>query len=93
MNTSENNSGNEMTKIEFPCLYPIKVIVKNEVGIKDDILKVFQISNINIITFSEKESKNSNYMSFSFDIMANSEKQLQELFFDLKKNPNIKMVL
>ena len=82
-------------KIEFPCEYPIKVIGYDKDNFRNaiaDIIKQycpeFDATRISVI-----DSRNGKYVSLRFAIFAQGEKQLQELFLDLKTNKHVKMVL
>jgi putative lipoic acid-binding regulatory protein len=81
--------------IEFPCTYPIKVIV--EVG-PDVVKEIFDTvrrydENISRDKLTEIPSKKGNFVSVRFNLWATGKPQLQALFEDLKKCKAVRMVL
>jgi putative lipoic acid-binding regulatory protein len=82
-------------KIEFPCAYPIKVI-----GVAGD---NFEIDAVAIVEshagkidpkhITTNPSKTNYYVSVRMTITATGVEQLENIFEDLKKLPNTKMVL
>lgn len=85
----------DQPEIVFPCEYPIKVIGiagKNfQESVADIVLRhcpEFDARLIKVV-----DSRNGNYVSLRFSIVAKGKAQIQQLFLDLKTNKNVQMVL
>ena len=85
----------ERPKIEFPCLYPIKII-----GYAVDNFKELVTSRVEGHTgpidselVTVRSSRKNNYISVNITIAATGEEQLSKIFEDLKKIESVKMVL
>ena len=82
-------------KIEFPCLYPIKVIGHAvdtfRVQVQEAIERHTGAIDPNLIQL--KSSKHSNYLSITVTIAATGEPQLESIFSDLKEIDSVKLVL
>ena len=85
----------ERPKIEFPCLYPIKII-----GYAVDNFKELVTSRVEGHTgpidseqVTVRSSRKNNYISVNITIAATGEKQLSKIFEDLKQIESVKMVL
>ena len=85
----------ERPKIEFPCLYPIKII-----GYAVDNFKELVTSRVEGHTgpidselVTVRSSRKTNYISVNITIAATGEEQLSKIFEDLKKIESVKMVL
>ena len=85
----------ERPKIEFPCLYPIKII-----GYAVDNFKELVTSRVEGHTgpidselVTVRSSLKNNYISVNITIAATCEEQLSKIFEDLKKIESVKMVL
>ena len=82
-------------KIEFPCLYPIKVIGQAVDTFRPQVLKAIECHtgelDPNLIQL--KPSKHSNYLSITVTIAATGEPQLESIFSDLKEIESVKLVL
>jgi len=82
-------------KIEFPCDYPVKVIVEageNIVQVVIDIVKTHD-DRLTPEKISQNPSRNGKYTSVRFDLWATGKPQLEALFTDLKKCEAVRMVL
>ena len=82
-------------KIEFPCLYPIKVIGHAvdtfRAQVQEAIERHTGAIDPNLIQL--KSSKHSNYLSITVTIAATGEPQLESIFSDLKEIDSVKLVL
>jgi hypothetical protein len=90
-----NSESGQVPKIEFPCLYPIKVIGVSVPGFHESVLKAVErhTGGISDELVKSKPSKNENYVSIQITIAAVSVVQLESIFIDLKKIEQVKMVL
>ena len=82
-------------KIEFPCLYPIKVIGNAVDTFRAQVLEVIErhTGAIDPNLIQLKPSKHSNYLSITVTIAATGEPQLEGIFCDLKEIESVKLVL
>ncbi|HIG44364.1 MAG: DUF493 domain-containing protein [bacterium] len=85
----------EPPRIEFPCSYPVKVIVQTGPDVLDEIVRIVEgyDDSISISTVTQKPSRLGNYVSVRFELWATGEPQLQALFSELKKCKAVRMVL
>ena len=85
----------EAPKIEFPCLYPIKVIGASAPGFRATAISVLErhAGKISEELIEFNESKKGNYVSVRVTIAANGAEQLEKLFAELKTIEHVKMVL
>lgn len=85
----------EAPKIEFPCLYPIKIIGVASIDFHITAVKVVErhAGKIDTDLIDIKPSKANNYVSVRVTIEATGVEQLENIFEDLKKLPDLKMVL
>lgn len=85
----------EAPKIEFPCLYPIKIIGVAGPDFQEKAVAAVErhTGKIDSKLIEAKPSKANNYVSIRVTIAATGEEQLQHIFEDLKKLPDTKMVL
>lgn len=92
-----SNSGEEMDapKIEFPCLYPIKIIGKAAKSFESDVIAMVErhTGKIDEDLIELHPSKKNNYLSVNVTITATGEEQLASIFEDLKTIESVKMVL
>ncbi|MBA2710454.1 MAG: DUF493 domain-containing protein [Tatlockia sp.] len=83
------------TLIQFPCHFPIKIIGKNSKDFADDI-KAITLQHFPDTADSAivcQESQKGNYLSITVTIFVHTQDALDELYGELTKHPDIKMVL
>lgn len=82
-------------KIEFPCLYPIKVIGHAVDDFREKVLAAIErhTGALDPNLIQSKPSKKQNYVSITVTIAATGEEQLQNIFTDLKEIESVKLVL
>ena len=85
----------EPPRIDFPCYYPIKVIVELAPDIIDQISEIVKIydDKISLDDVTQNPSRNGKFVSIRFRFWATGEPQLRRLFDDLKTNKAVRMVL
>ena len=95
MSSDENTGDQEAPKIEFPCLYPIKIIGVASPDFQDEVICSVEkfTGKISAELIEINPSKNTNYVSVRLTIAATGIEQLDSIFTELKTNPNVKMVL
>lgn len=80
-------------KIEFPCDYPIKVIMENNPDVVTEVEAVARQYDPGLGKVEFNESKNGNYISVRLAFRATGTEQLEGMFADMKKLPGVRMVL
>ena len=82
-------------KIEFPCLYPIKIIGKAERNFREIVVAAVErhTGQLTADLVKVQPSRRNNYLSVTVTIAAAGEEQLRSIFLDLKKIESVKMVL
>ena len=85
----------EPPKIEFPCLYPIKIIGKADPEFQSTVVEAVErhTGSIDAELIKTQPSKQNNYLSVTVTIAATGEEQLRSIFSDLKAIENVKLVL
>ena len=82
-------------KIEFPCLYPIKIIGVASTDFQDEVVTIVEkhAGKISSELMELQASKKNTYVSVRITIAATGVDQLQNLFDELKTLESVKMVL
>jgi putative lipoic acid-binding regulatory protein len=95
MSVDADSNDQVAPKIEFPCLYPIKIIGKAEQNFQQDVVAVVErhTGHIAADLIKVQPSRQRNYLSVTVTIAATGEDQLRSIFVDLKKIASVKMVL
>ena len=85
----------ERPKIEFPCLYPIKIIGHSVGNFKGIVISQVErhTGPLDPELIAVRKSRRNKYVSVNITIAATGEKQLGKIFEDLKKIKSVKMVL
>ena len=85
----------EAPKIEFPCLYPIKIIGVASIEFHEEVITVVErhAGKISTDLIELQPSKKNTYVSVRVTIAATGVDQLQNLFDELKALESVKMVL
>jgi putative lipoic acid-binding regulatory protein len=83
------------TLMEFPCLFPVKIIGTNSQLFLDDVKKITikHFPKFNAGDLTHKMSQKSNYLAITVTVFAENQAMLDALYQDLTKLPDIKMVL
>jgi putative lipoic acid-binding regulatory protein len=87
-----------MTKkslIEFPCLFPLKIIGMNHESFLDEIKQIVLKHTESLQEEHVKHtlSQKNNYLAITIHITAENQEMLDALYHELTKHPNVKMVL
>ena len=82
-------------RIEFPCAYPVTVVVSAGAVLREQVFAVFadHAPDFDAEQVTERASRNGNYQSLVFTITATGETQLRQLFEGLKECPGVHLVL
>ncbi len=92
---SDNPIEQEAPRIEFPCLYPIKIIGVASVDFHTQVITVVEkhTGKISSDLIELQPSKKNTYVSVRITIAATGVDQLRNIFEELKTLDNVKMVL
>ncbi len=85
------NLNDKKLEIEYPCSWNYKVIILQEHDIEGITKTIFGQREHKIIP--SKNSKNGKYQSFQVTTLVYNDDDRTEIFFQIKKEPNVKMVL
>ncbi|NKB34244.1 MAG: DUF493 family protein [Pseudomonadales bacterium] len=95
MSVDSGSTDQDPPKIDFPCLYPIKIIGKAVDDFQKSVVSAVErhTGTITADLIKVQPSRKNNYLSVTVTIAATGEEQLQSIFQDLKKIESVKMVL
>ena len=87
--------GIEISLIEYPCAFPIKIMGKNQVGFAQAMMQIVMrhAPDFDPASMEMKSSKKGKYLSLTCIIQATSRNQLDELYRELCDHPTVVMVL
>ncbi len=93
--TESGDGVEEAPKIEFPCLYPIKIIGESVEGFQTTVIEIVErhTGDLDASLIDIKASGQNNYLSVRVTIAATGEEQLRNLFEDLKALESVRLVL
>ncbi len=82
-------------RIEFPCDYPVRVIGTKDRDFQRTVLEIVRVHapDLEEASVSVRDSRDGNYCSVRFTIVATGEDQLRALHQDLIADPRVRMVL
>lgn len=82
-------------QLEFPCDYPIKVMVRAEPGVRSHIDAIVErhAGPLDLSAVTERPSAQHRFMGLTYTIRAQSPAQIAELFEALKLCPQVMLVL
>jgi putative lipoic acid-binding regulatory protein len=82
-------------RLEFPCDYPIKVMVRAQQGVRGEVDAIVEqyAAPLDRSTVVERPSSQKNFLGITYVINATSPEQIAELFAALKRCPHVMLVL
>lgn len=82
-------------QLEFPCDYPIKVMVRIQAGVREAVAGVFERHAGPGAggRFTERSSAQANFAGLTYVIRATGPEQIEALFIELKRIPGVLLVL
>ena len=85
----------EISLIEYPCAFPIKIMGKNQAGFAQAVMQIVMrhAPDFDPASMEIKSSKKGKYLSLTCIIQATSRNQLDELYRELCDHPTVVMVL
>ena len=86
---------NKKTLIEFPCIFPIKIIGNNTPNFENEIINIAQEHDPSLMRNQVRTqlSNEGKYRSLSITVNVQDQQSLDALYQALTKHPEIKMVL
>jgi uncharacterized protein len=83
------------TLIEYPCVFPIKVMGARVAGFLTAVSEVALAHDpaFDISTIEVRDSRGGNYQGLTITITATSREQLDALYIALSRHPLVKVVL
>ena len=87
--------GIEISLIEYPCAFPIKIMGKRNARFAQAIMQIVtrHAPDFDPASMEMKSSKKGKYLSLTCVIQATSQNQLDELYRELCDHPMVVMVL
>ena len=81
--------------LQFPCVFPLKVMGRREDGFAQTVCDVVlkHAPDFHPETIEMRSSKNGRYLSLTVTINARSREQLDGLYSELSRHPQVIMVL
>ena len=81
--------------LEFPCLYPIKVIGNGDTNLREQVINIMRnhAGEFDETIITERASSEGRFVSVTVTITATGKPQLDAIFADLKATGIVKMVL
>ncbi|WP_373080924.1 YbeD family protein [Zhongshania sp.] len=81
--------------LEFPCLYPIKVIGNGDANLRERVVDIMRLhaGEFDETAITERASSEGRFVSVTVTITATGKPQLDNIFTDLKATGIVKMVL
>ena len=83
------------TLIEFPCMFPVKIIGENTLSFVEEIKQITKkhFANFNDDDLSRKLSQKSNYLAITVTVHALNQEMLDAFYQEVTKHKNVRMVL
>jgi len=93
--TSASEDGRKESLIDYPSLFPIKVMGANVDGLQAAVVNICRQFDpaLNEATVELRLSKAGNYLGVTVTVTATSREQLDELYRTLSTHPMVKVVL
>ena len=81
--------------IEFPCEFPIKIMGKDTPKFRSTMHKILEkhVGPINEESIKISLSSNANFVSITITITANSQQQLDKIYYDVTSHDDVLIAL
>lgn len=92
---SQPDEPREESLLEFPCVFPMKVVGRREDGFAQTVSEIVarHAPDFHPGTIEMRSSKNGRYLSLTVTLNARSREQLDAIYGELSKHPLVMMVL
>ena len=83
------------TLLEFPCVFPLKVIGKNVVEFEDEVFTIVQkhVPDVERQYIRRRPSAGNKYLALTVTFVADSQVQLDELYLELNRHELVLVTL
>jgi putative lipoic acid-binding regulatory protein len=90
-----NDPATEPERLQFPCQYPIKVMVRAQDGVRQQVDAIVEAHAPTLDRGSvvERPSAQNNFVGLTYVIRATGPSQITQLFEALKRCPDVLLVL
>jgi len=95
MTTTPQPVAAQVSLLEFPCSFPLKIMGRTQQGFAQAVVAVVQkhAPDFDPATLEMRASEAGNYLSVTATINATSRDQLDDLYRELVSHPMVKLVL
>ncbi|CAG4884817.1 Proposed lipoate regulatory protein YbeD [Georgfuchsia toluolica] len=95
MSELTGKSGDTPSLLEFPCDFPVKIMGVRSDGFAQAIAEVVlrHAPDFDAATMEMRVSKAGNYLALTCTVRATSKAQLDALYMELTRHPDVKVVL
>ena len=86
---------NAESVLEFPCRFPIKAMGRNRESFHAEVITIISrhIGDTHVPVVNSRPSKDGNYVSVTVTIVAASKAQLDSIYGELSRHPDVLMTL
>ena len=90
-----NDARSEPDRLQFPCQYPIKVMVRARAGVREEIDAIIEqyAPPLDRASVAERPSAQNNFVGLTYLIHATGPDQITQLFEALKRCADVLLVL
>jgi putative lipoic acid-binding regulatory protein len=83
------------TLLEFPCVFPLKVIGRNVAEFEGEVLAIIQkhVPEAQRENVTRRPSAGNKYLALTVTFVADNQRQLDELYFELNRHELVLMTL
>jgi putative lipoic acid-binding regulatory protein len=83
------------TLLEFPCVFPLKVIGRNVAEFEGDVLTIIQkhVPEVQRENVTRRSSAGNKYLALTITFIADNQMQLDELYLELNRHELVLMTL
>ena len=83
------------TLLEFPCVFPLKVIGRNVVEFEGEVLTIIQkhVPDAQRENVTRRPSAGNKYLALTITFIADNQMQLDELYLELNRHELVLMTL
>jgi putative lipoic acid-binding regulatory protein len=95
MNLDPAITAKSETLLEFPCVFPLKIMGKTRDGFAQEVLQIVlrHAADFDSSSMEMRASREGNYLSLTCSINATSKAQLDALYRELSAHPGVAVVL
>lgn len=88
-------SDSEQKLLEFPCVFPIKVMGKKNEEFDLEVITIVRrhVPDLGEAAVKSRDSRNGRFVSLTITINATSQAQLDAIYVELTRHPSVLMAL